>query len=1034
MMPQMLPLPPTPRMPLLRPHRLGGLLALAILAALLWLLGPAPAHALGADPWANWRSADSAHFRVHYRGEQRVQAEAVAGAAERAYGRISRSLDWEPGGRIELVVYSEFDLANGFSTPLPANLIGAFLAPPEGELLDNSPWLDLLLTHEMVHAIQLDKVRSAPKVLRMIFGRIAWFFPNLFMPSWAHEGLAVYHEAAQDGVAAGAALGRGRLYGPNFEGWLRAEQARGFLKLSELNADGRALPLAKSYLYGGYFFDFLARRYGRKAVGDYVENYSGNIVPRFHTNPYEATGKTMDVLWDEFLADLNSQVEQRAAPLRARPEVLGKALDKDHFDIAAVASLPDGRTLAVMDDGVGATELVQFDRFGRRERLATLEGMAARLDASARGEVLLTQADICRTHYLTYDLYRVDAQRGSVERLTHCAHLRRATVAGERIAALQLDAGRTRLVGLDRRGEDLRSLYTPAEGADLLDLAASADGQRVQLIERQAGDWRIVEVDLARPTAAPRTLLRSNAPLQALRQAPQGLEFILARDGVTNVWRLRPGDGKSAGQLQQLTHAHTGVVAHSGSSADGSLASIVIAADGYRLHRLEGATALQTLVLTDAAGLQVAGAGSAAAAPETPRAAAASPVATPSASPALPATTATNPSAAPATVGTATQAVAAPAPSDAAAAPVLGEERRYWALASMAPRSWWPLVSSDRGLTAYGASTYGTDALRLHQYALALQWETHQHELIGSLEYLWLDSQFLALQRSVTATAWRKDGSSYDTLAYERHTQAQWLSTLPLWQRLARRVNVGIGAALDRIESIQVEPESRRSLRDDRLAAALIDYDSREANWWSEGANRGLRASLLYETYKPFLSDADKAAGTGWNGTVTRADLRGYVPLGRSVLALRHTEARASGRTRPFQLGGATDPQLQLGYTLNSRDISLRGYKGDEAALVGQSARVSSIEWRAPIADIDRHGMVPPVGINRLSGAVFFDIGGAWNVGANKPAQYYRGVGVELLGEVKLLYALGLQLRLGVARGLDEPKDTVGYLSVGRAF
>ena len=101
-----------------------------------------------ADPWADWQSADSAHFRVHYRAAQRAQAEQIGRVAERAYQRIGTALNWQPADRIELVVYSEFDLANGYSTPLPYNLVGAFLAPPtEGELLDNSPWLDLLLTH-----------------------------------------------------------------------------------------------------------------------------------------------------------------------------------------------------------------------------------------------------------------------------------------------------------------------------------------------------------------------------------------------------------------------------------------------------------------------------------------------------------------------------------------------------------------------------------------------------------------------------------------------------------------------------------------------------------------------------------------------------------------------------------------------------------------------------------------------------------------------------------------------------------------------
>ncbi|MFM2058290.1 MAG: hypothetical protein RLY71_2675 [Pseudomonadota bacterium] len=966
-----------------------------LLLLVLLGLGAGQATAQTADPWADWQSADSAHFRVHYRLEQRHQAEQVAQAAERAYRRISPALHWQPASRIELVVFSEFDLANGYSTPQPYNLVGAFLAPPqEGELLDNSPWLDLLLTHELVHTIHLDKVRGAPKVLRNIFGRAPWFFPNLFEPGWALEGLAVYHEGAQDGgPAAAAALGRGRLYGPTFEAWLRAEQAHGFMKLAELNADGRALPLSKAYLYGGYFFDFVARRYGAPAVGDLVENYSGNIVPRLHTNPREITGKTMDVLWDEFLADLDARVTERAAVLRRQPEAIGAALTEAQFDIASVAALPDGRTLAVLDDGVGATELVQFDRSGQRRVLTELLG-GARLDVSAGGTLLVTQADLCDTHYLSEDVYRWNGT--SLDRLTRCAHLRRATTVGARILALQLDAGHTRLVSLASDGSGLRPLYTPPDGTDLLDLSASPDGRHVQLISRVAGDWRLIELDIERPEAPPQLLLAGNTPMHTLRAGPAGLEFISARDGVSNVWRLHDG------QLTRLTHSHTGVTAHGGSQADGSLTVAVVVSQGLRLHRQNSTTAQQTITLDAGRTLRVSGGGSSSVPPADP-------------APRTPANTRL-------------------APPQPPTDPALGVGSRYLALQSMYPRSWWPLVTADHGLTAYGASTYGADALRIHQYTAALQVETHQHEAIGSLEYLWLGSQMLALQRSIKATRWSGSGSNQTTLGFDRHTQAQWLSTLP-WVSLQRKVVLGVGAAIDRVEQIQADAGTSRTSRNDRLAALLLDIDTRESNWWSEGANRGQRSTLLFETYKPFLSDAERAAGTGFDGSLLRADLRGYLGLGRSVIALRHTEARTQGRTRPFQLGGATDPQLQLGSVLNSRDIALRGYRGNEAALQGQNARVSSVEWRAPLADIDRHAMVPPVGINRLSGALFFDIGGAWNPGStSRPAHYHRGVGLELLGEVKLLYTLGLQLRLGLAHGLDAPNDTLGYLSIGRAF
>jgi hypothetical protein len=93
---------------------------------------------------------------------------------------------------------------------------------------------------------------------------------------------------------------------------------------------------------------------------------------------------------------------------------------------------------------------------------------------------------------------------------------------------------------------------------------------------------------------------------------------------------------------------------------------------------------------------------------------------------------------------------------------------------------------------------------------------------------------------------------------------------------------------------------------------------------------------------------------------------------------------------------------------------------------------VASVEWRTPLADIDRHAMVPPLGINRLSATLFATPAAPGT--RPPPVPWHRGVGVELLAEAKLLYALGLQLRLGLARGLDEPRATRGYLTLSRGF
>ncbi|MFO1285288.1 MAG: hypothetical protein U1F49_01285 [Rubrivivax sp.] len=989
-------------------------LALCLALAAGWL--PAnDARAQIADPTPPWDTAESAHFRVHYRASQRTQAEAVARAAERAWPRVTQALAWEPKSRIDVVVYSELDISNGFSTPLPFSMIGVFLTPPdEGQLLDNSGWLDLLLTHELTHAVHLDKVRGAPRVLQNIFGRIVWFIPNLFNPGWMVEGLAVWEESGREQ----AGNGRGRLKGPVFEAWLRAERKRGFIKLAELNADGRALPTSKQYLYGAYFHEFVHRRYGPTKAQEMIEQYSGNIgfAPRLHSMPYGATGKTMDVLWDEFLADLNEQVGARAAPIERVPEAAGRRVLGPMFDVPSIAALPDGTVLAIVDDGLAAPRIERIKRDGTRERVTdVLSG--ARLETGADGSVLVMQPDICNIRYVGYDVYRLSGSR--LSQLTNCAHLRRAVQVGatraERgsgvvattagsgdLVAIQLDAGRTRIVRLDpaKRGTPPAVLFAPPDGTDVIDIAIAPDGRRLFAVTRREGDWRVVEFDLASATPTPVLRLAHDAPIANLRHGAGGLEMLAVDGGVLNVWRLTPG-----GAWQRLTHSHTGIVAQAGSAPDGSLALVAVAQQGYELRFMDAAAPVQEKVASTTVPAQRS--------------------ATTAATPATPA-------------APATPASPASAAADTTADASLGPAKPYAPWRTLYPRSWFPTITSDRGLTAYGATTNGADAVGWHAYTATLQHETSQREWIGNVEYIYHERHGLAIDRKLVARAWTGDSGDETTTVYDRELQAQWLSLFPIpgLNSLERRWNVGIGAALDRIDRVTLAGPSTARRQDERIAALLADYDSRNGNWYSDGANRGLKLTLRGESYKPFETSSSDGA-PDYDGLVVRGDAKAYIGIGQGVLALRLTEARARKSTRPFQLGGATETGRGIGFALNNREIALRGYRGDEPELLGQQARLASVEWRMPLVDIDRHGMVPALGINRLSGTLFYDIGAAWAAGVSNPDGYHRGVGFELRGEAKLLYALAIDLRLGVARALDPIPGrgrTRAYLTIGQAF
>jgi hypothetical protein len=494
-------------------------------------------------------------------------------------------------------------------------------------------------------------------------------------------------------------------------------------------------------------------------VFKYIDRYSGNIVPRVHTNPEVATGKTMDVLWTDFLADLAAGVDQRSAAIRREPETVGAALLPIQWNVEALAPAPAGAVYAVIDDGVLRPYLKRIEPGGNVTQLAGL-AFGARIDARGEDAVLVTQPEICDNRNLYYDIYLFTPAAG-LERVTHCARLRRAVFAGSGFLALKNDAGVASLVQVNRDGREQRTLYAPGPDTDLIDLAASADGKRALVVQKRAGRWSLVEFDVGDAAVTPTTRLAFDGPVVSPRYVGNGaVQFIAARNGAYNVWRHEPGGT----QLLRLTNTYTAVVAQAGGT-DGALTVAVLAHKGMALHR-QGATA--TL-------------GSAAAGPAE-----------------------------------------APAPAaPVEAAPALKDERPYFAARSLYPRGWLPAAYADRGLTAFGASVFGSDALNWHRYALTAMWETSQNEAIGSLEYILYDRHFFALTRELSPIAWTGDDGDEEITIYERTTRGQWMSTLP-WLRLEHRVTLAVGAGIDRADRKVVDGVSTTP-SDRKVAAVYLD-------------------------------------------------------------------------------------------------------------------------------------------------------------------------------------------------------------------
>ena len=118
----------------------------------------------------------------------------------------------------------------------------------------------------------------------------------------------------------------------------------------------------------------------------------------------------------------------------------------------------------------------------------------------------------------------------------------------------------------------------------------------------------------------------------------------------------------------------------------------------------------------------------------------------------------------------------------------------------------------------------------------------------------------------------------------------------------------------------------------------------------------------------------------------------------------------------------------------NKRKYALRGYKEGLPQLAGDHMNLAEIEWRFPISLVERTAMVPPFGVTKLHGKVFYSAGDAW-FDDTQSADYYKSAGLELSANVFFGYFIPLNVKAGFAKGFDdELGEEEYYLQLGLSF
>ncbi|MBD3236898.1 MAG: BamA/TamA family outer membrane protein [Candidatus Eisenbacteria bacterium] len=539
-------------------RRACGLGVLLLLAA---AAGPSSGQYFGQNkvpgPVREWRVMETEHFDFHFYEAEREAAEEALRIAERAYARLRRIFDHEISQPIPVLLYAsqrEFQETRAVASLLGEGTGGVtefykrrVIVPLTGSPAE----LDHVLTHELVHAFQLDIVGNASRMPSV--QSLSWM-----PPLWVVEGLAEY--LSVPGIDA------------HTEMWLRDAVLSGTLpSLRELRYVGDI----RIYRFGQAILSYVGAQFGDAAIGTWFRSMA--LRRDLERGTQESLGITLEKLSEDWHAAVRKRYYPAVAE-RDDPEQFARRLTDarrgaSFFHVIPAVS-PDGTDLVyVASDGLypnlyraSAVDGRNRERLLRGYREETYESLhfyTTTVGWSPDGREIALVAKTGGREVI---------QRFAVERREVIAEfdfefdeMRSPTYApdGAHLAFVGLRRGRAQLYRVDLGGQNLHALTDDRWG--ILHPDWSPDGQRIAFATDRG--YESASPDHAQPVWRLAVLdLRSGAvellPGQAGKNIsphwfPDGehLLFVSDRDGISNLYIRHLPSGRD----YALTDLVTGV-------------------------------------------------------------------------------------------------------------------------------------------------------------------------------------------------------------------------------------------------------------------------------------------------------------------------------------------------------------------------------------------------------------------------------------------------------------------------------------------
>ncbi len=955
-----------------------------------------------------WKVLRTQHFDIHYYQGTEAAVNDAALMAERSYQRLSRVLNHQIKVRVPLVLYaSHTDFEQTNITP---ELIGigtggvteflkrrVFL-PFTGSYAE----LDHVLTHELVHAFQVD----------VLFGDNQGLIGNPFatsVPLWFMEGMAEYLSVGTTD--------------PNTAMWLRDASLEGYLiPITTLAYVGDI----RVYRFGQSIWQYIAETYGIAKVGEILKRTRrmGSAERALEAS----TGLTVEVLskkWTEAVRKAYlPQIVDHQSPTQIATKLTDAERDYSNFNVAPSVS-PSGLQfvyisdrsmyndvyLASALDGKLFKKLISGERTPSFETLRFFNTSIAwspnekqiAIPAKVGGEDALYVVDVPSGHVAKRYKFGLDA-----------IYSPSWSPDGSKFAFVGLKNGRSILYIVDSNGKNPRQILSgryavrdPVWSPDGSRIAYSTDqGEGTEADRLIFGDLKLAFLDLA--TGQVSVPPGQNGKNISPQWTPDGnsVVFVSDRTGISNIYRMDLATGESV-RLSDLLTGVAGLVEESpclSLSRDGKrLLFTSFNRGGWDVYAvrdpekfiqsppvLDTARSIATTPLAPLGTRLEAAIGEMEGMPEpmTPLSADTSQAALPdsarvSAAPGSPA------AAAPAVTDSTLSDYVQQVYSEPLADSTTFQQIPYRPSFSRDYFSGGAVVASNVGFAGSSVISF-SDLLGNHNILAILN-------LYGNLGesdvYIAFTNLAHRMNYGIAVFQYQKDlllftSPQRDDLQNQIHRGGSFFFSRPF--NRFERLEYGVTAAM----------VNQRIFRYDYTGGTITQYGDQGDYVYVAPNMSYVHDNVLYGSTGPVNGgrsriSAEYALG-GMNYTTGVLDDRHYTSLTRRLTFARRLLGGASFGDDPqfFRFGGA--------FTYRGKDYG---------ELIGTRAAIANVELRFPLIETLRVGFPLSLSLGGVNGVVFLDAASAWNAGTDP--RFFSNVGGLHPEGAHLAYGFGARINLG---------------------